>query len=261
MNSEDAPLTLTLDGPVAHLLFNRPAALNAINVPMALAFRDAMRTIAASSDIRVVILKGAGRAFIAGGDLASLRENPLENAQALIAPLHEALAIMTGLSQPVIASVHGAVAGAGVSIALACDFVLAAQGTRFNLAYASIGTSPDASASWHLPRLVGLHKAMELLLLSEPFDADEALRLGLIGKKVAAEQLQVETERLANRLAQGPTFALGQTKRLLRNAFQRSLEEQLDAEREGFCACTQTEDFGRGIEAFFTKEKAHYLGS
>ncbi|HJV84103.1 MAG TPA: enoyl-CoA hydratase-related protein [Noviherbaspirillum sp.] len=259
-SAANSPLLFWRDGAIAHIRFNRPAMLNAIDIPSANAFLDACRKLSVDQEVRVVVISGEGRAFIAGGDLAVMRNNPVEAVRALITPMHEGIMLLAGLAAPVIASVHGAVAGGGMGVALVSDVVIAAADTRFNLAYVNIGTSPDCSSSWVLPRLVGMRKAMEIALLGETLDAAEALRLGLINRVVPAVDLENETLRLARRLADGPPLAQARIKRLMRESLDRGLQEQLDAEAENFLACAGTSDFAEGVNAFFEKRPARYRG-
>lgn len=263
MTSDAPPLVIERDGAVATLRFNRPKALNAIDEAMAEAMLDASRQLATDDSVRVVVLSGAGRAFMGGGDIGRFHAEPGEGAavaDAILIPLNEALTILADLPKPIIAGVHGAVAGAGISLAMAADLVVAADDSRFTMAYARIGASPDASATWSLPRLVGLRHALELALLADGFDAAEALRLGLVNRVVPAAALAEETGALARRLAQGPTLAYAQTRRLLRGAFDRSLPEQLEAERAAFKRCADSADFAEGIAAFFGKRPAAFRG-
>jgi 2-(1,2-epoxy-1,2-dihydrophenyl)acetyl-CoA isomerase len=260
LQAADAPLRYWRDGAIAHIRFNRPSVLNAIDVPTANAFLAACQAASQDKEIRVVVVSGEGRAFIAGGDLAAMKRSPVETAQALIGPMHGGIALLAAMNAPVLASLHGAVAGGGLGVALACDLAIAAEGTRFNLAYANIGASSDCSTSWALPRLVGMRRAMEIALLGESFDAAEALRIGLINRMVPAASLQEETEKLAQRLANGAPLALGRLKRLIRDSLERDLQTQLDAEAEGFAACAATEDFAEGVSAFFEKRPARYHG-
>lgn len=255
------PLIVTRDGPIARLHFNRPAVFNAIDVAMAQAFLAALEAIEADPDIRVVVLSGEGRAFMAGGDLAALRANPVKAADALITPMHEALFLLTTLPRPVLAVLHGAVAGAGLSLALACDLAIAAEDTRFSLAYVNVGTSCDLGASWFLPRIVGARKAAELALLGDTIDAAEALRLGLVNRLVPAAELAQESTRLARRLASGPPRAQAELKGLLRASWKRDLREQLRAEHLAFRCCAATQDFAEAIDAFFAKRPARYQGA
>ncbi|MFN3439723.1 MAG: enoyl-CoA hydratase/isomerase family protein [Acidovorax sp.] len=255
-----APLLLERDGPIATLRFNRPEALNAIDVPMANAFLAAVQTIAADPGVRAVVLCGNGKGFMAGGDLATLRANPVQGAIDILTPLNAALPLLAQMNAPVIAQVHGVAAGAGLSLLLMADYVLMAEGTRLNLAYINLGTSCDVGASWALPRVVGLRKALEIALLGEAFTADDALRLGLVNRVVPAAELETATAALAQRLAAGPTVAYGAMKRLMRESMDRTLPEQLAAEKEAFVRCADTEDFRAGVEAFHQRQPAHFAG-
>ncbi|WP_213957924.1 MULTISPECIES: enoyl-CoA hydratase/isomerase family protein [unclassified Variovorax] len=243
---------------VAHIRFNRPRSLNAIDVAVAQGFRMACQRIAEDPQVRVVVVSGEGRAFMAGGDLGAMRDDPQATAQSLIEGMHGGIRILARLAAPVIASLHGAVAGGGLGLALACDLGIAAEGTRFNLAYPKIGASSDCATSWALPRLVGLRHALEIALLCEPVEAHEALRLGLVNRVVPAASLQSETEAMALRLAQGPREALGRLKRLVRESLERTLDQQLDAEAASFVACAGTSDFQEGVSAFLEKRAPRF---
>lgn len=249
------------EGAVAHIRFNRPKALNAIDSAMARGFLSACRAIAADPAVRVVWLAGEGRAFMAGGDLAEMQADPVGASQELIAGMHGAIRLLAGLQAPVVAQVHGAVAGGGLGLMLACDFVLAAEGTRFGVAYPLIGASCDCSTSWGLPRAVGLRKATELALLGDTIQADEALSLGLVTRVVPQERLAAETDAIVQRLAAGPTQALGRLKKLLRSSLGHDLDTQLDAEAVGFAACATTADFREGVGAFLDKRAARFTGA
>ena len=200
-----------------------------------------------------------GEGATTGAELGAV----LGGAGGLLAGL--GLLAIPGLG-PVIASgwlfatAIGAVAGAGLSIALACDLAIAASNTSFTPAYGAIGTSPDGSLTWTLPRVVGMRKALELLLTGQRLDAQQAMELGLVNQVVAPEALETATMELAQRLAAGPTYALGQSKQLLRTSINRSLAEQLDAEAAGFAACAATQDFADGVNAFFDKRAPHFRG-
>ena len=255
-----SPLEVTRDGAVATLRFSRPGALNAINVPMAQALLAAVRQLAADASVRAVVLCGAGKGFMAGGDLATLRANPVQGAADLLGPLNEAVQVLATMNAPVIAKVHGVAAGAGLSLMLQADFVIAAEGTRFNLAYINLGTSCDVGASWALPRLVGLRNALEIALMGDTLTASDALRLGLVNRVVPAEHLDTATDTLIERIAQGPTLAYGAMKRLMRASFDRDLDTQLIAETAAFAGCAATEDLRAGIEAFFEKKTPVFEG-
>ena len=258
--NDDSPLQIGREGAIATLRFNRPSALNAIDVPMARAFLAAARDIAADTRVRAVLMRGAGKGFMAGGDLAVLQADPVQGAADLIGPLHEALTVLAGMDAPLIAQVHGVAAGAGLSLMLQADFVLAAEGTRFNLAYVNIGTSCDVGASWALPRLVGLRRALEIAMLGDMLDAAEAERMGLINRVLPAAELEAASMAFAQRLADGPTVALGRLRRLMRTSFERDLPGQLDAESAAFRECAMTDDFRLGIDAFFAKKAPQFTG-
>lgn len=256
----ESTLLIQRDGAIATLIFNRPDALNALNLTMAQAFLAAMQEIAADPGVRAVVLKGAGRAFIAGGDLAVLRENPVRGASALLGPLNEALLLMQQINAPIIAQVHGASAGGGMSLMLMCDFILAAEETKFNLAYINLGTSCDLGGSWALPRLVGLRHALEIAMLGENLTAEAALRLGIVNRVLPAGELENATQALAQRLANGPTQAYGRMRRLMRAGLNTDLATQLQAEAASFDACARTTDLREGLEAFFDRRKPVFQG-
>ena len=255
-----APLLLERNGAIATLRFNRPEALNAINVPMANAFLTAVQSIAADPGVRAVVLRGNGRGFMAGGDLATLRADPVQGAIDILTPLNQALQLLAQMNAPVIAQVHGAAAGAGLSLVLMADYVIAAEGTRFNLAYINLGTSCDVGASWALPRLVGLRHALEIALLGDTFSTDDALRLGLVNRVLPAAELDAAVQQLAQRLASGPTRAYGHMRRLMRASLTRDLATQLQAEAQAFDDCAHSADLREGIEAFYAKRPAAFQG-
>ncbi len=248
-------------GGVAHIRFNRPQALNAIDRGMAKAFRQACEDIAADTSVRAVRISGEGRAFMAGGDLVEMLAAPEQAAHELISGMHAGIRLLAAMNAPVVCAVHGAVAGGGLGLMLACDLVVVAEGTRFGVAYPLIGASCDCSTSWGLPRAVGLRKATELALLGDTFDAEEALRLGLVNRVVPKEQLDAETDALIARLVQGPTQALGRLKKLLRSALDHDLDVHLDAEAAGFLACAATADFREGVGAFLDKRTPRFQGA
>ena len=258
--SPSETLQVEREGGIVTLRFNRPAAFNAIDLPMAQAILAVVKSIAQDSSVRALVLCGAGKAFIAGGDLATLRADPVQGAKDLLVPLNEAITLMGQMNAPIIAKVHGAVAGGGLSLMMHADFVLAAQGTKFNLAYINLGVNCDVGGSYMLPRLVGMRNALEIALLGDNFSADEALRYGLINRVLPADELDAAVQTLAQRLAKGPTLAYGRMRRLMRGSFNHTLEEQLAAEAREFIASGSTEDFRKGLDAFFTKTPADFRG-
>ena len=258
------PLRVERDGAIVTLVYNRPQALNAINVPMAQALLAALQDIAQDDSVRALVLRGEGRAFMAGGDLQTLQRDPLAGVDALLAPLNQAMLLLAGLNAPVIAQVQGVAVGAGLSLMLQADFVLAAEGATFNLAYINLGASCDVAASWALPRWVGLRRALEISMLGETLDAAQAQQMGLLNRVLPADALEAEVRRLAQRLADGPTQALGHMRRLMRRLMRASLETdletQLGAEWQAFRACAPTDDLRAGIDAFFQKQPARFTG-
>lgn len=250
------------EGSIAHIRFNRPEALNAINSEMATAFLNACQTIAADALVRAVWMSAEGRAFMAGGDIAEMASDPAAVADNLIPGMHGGLKILAKINAPVVASVQGAVAGGGLGLVLGgADLIIAAQGTRFAVAYPLIGASCDCSTSWALPRILGQKKSLELALLGDAVDAAQALQLGLCNRVVPAADLEVETRVLVERLASGPTKAYGQLRHLIRASLDNDFSTHLDAEALGFRASSTTKDFKVGVDAFIAKKPAQFQGN
>lgn len=259
---------LEVDEGIATLTLNRPKALNALNVAMMSALGEIMPRIEADPAVRCVILRGAGDHFMAGGDLKEFHgelsrpaEERRRHFEEALGRLHPAIACMRRMPKPIIASLKGAAAGFGLSFSLAADLAIAADDAYFTLAYCLIGTSPDGGSTYHLPRILGLRKAMEVALLGERFDAAAALKLGIVNRVVPAASLEAETIKLARRLADGPSDALGRTKQLLNASFDNSLEEQLRAEATCFADGAAGEEFAEGIAAFIEKRPAKFPGA
>lgn len=256
------PIVVASAGGVAEIRFNRPERLNALDVDLARAFEAAAARVTADPDVRVVVVSSAGRAFVAGGDLAHFHRAADKPAAAaeLIDPIHAGLKALARSPQIVICSLKGAVAGAGMSLALGLDLAIAADDATFNLAYARVAASPDCGGSWALPRLVGYRRALEIALLSETIDAAEALRLGLVNRVVPRADLEAETAKLAARLAAGPAVAQGNIKSLMRLSLDRDHAAQLDAEARAFGECAATADFTEAVNAFLGKRKPQFIG-
>ncbi|MEQ8314452.1 MAG: enoyl-CoA hydratase [Gammaproteobacteria bacterium] len=262
-----ADLEVSHHDGIATLTMNRPEARNALSMDMRAMLCDALHDIEQDSSVRCVVLKGTGDHFMAGGDVKgmgeSIKKTPEEIHKEFILRIHDLHPIMFAMRRmpkPIIASCKGAAAGAGVSMALACDLIIAAEDAFFTLAYCRIGTSPDGSASFHLPRAVGIKKAMEIALLGDRFDAQTAKDIGMINFVVPSEELESETEKLASRLASGPTHVYGNTKALLYRSLESEFEAQLQAEAESFADCASREDFREGVTAFIDKRDAVFTG-
>ena len=262
-----ADLEVQYQDGIATLVMNRPEARNALSMDMRAALADVLHDIERDESVRCVVLKGAGEHFMAGGDVKgmgeSIKKSPAEIRKEFILRIHDLHPIMFAMRRmpkPIIASCQGAAAGAGVSIALACDLVIASEDAFFTLAYCRIGTSPDGSSSFHLPRAVGIKKAMEIALLGDRFDAQTAKDIGMINFVVPTAELEVETNALAQRLAAGPTHVYGNTKALFYRSLESEFEAQLQAEAEYFSDCASRPDFKEGVSAFIEKREAKFTG-
>jgi 2-(1,2-epoxy-1,2-dihydrophenyl)acetyl-CoA isomerase len=257
-----APVLVDSAEGIARLRFNRPDRLNAIDVEMAEGFAAAVDSVLQDPTVRVILLCAEGRAFVAGGDLGSFRhaDDRVAVADAIIGPMHRALKRLAEAPAIVLCAAHGAVAGAGMSILCFADLAVAAEDTTFNMAYARVGVPPDCGGSWALPRIVGLRRALELALLTETVDANEALRLGLVNRVVPRVALDEEAMKIAARLARAAPAAMAGTKALMRGAFSASVDEQLDAEQRGFASCAATDDFVEALDAFFGKRSPRFTG-
>ncbi len=256
-----------IESGIATVTFNRPEAMNALSPELRAGFIDAVEQLVETPGLRCIVVRGAGPAFMAGGDVKGYHQQIADDREVLARDLREriprmnrAIERLRSLPLPVLASVHGAAAGAGMSLMMACDLAIAADDTVFTLAYTRIGTSPDCSGSFFLPRLVGLRRAMQIALMSERIDAATALDMGLVNWVVPAAELEAETARIAHRLATAPTRALAATKALLNQSLETALAEQLAAEAESFAACALTDDFAEGVAAFVDKRKARFRG-
>lgn len=255
---------VSIDKGVATLTLNRPHVLNAMNGEMMRQLRPATESLENDPAVRAVVLRGAGAAFMAGGDVAVFHEH-LESLAELIVSwgteMHFAFLALRRMGKPVLASVHGAVAGAGFSLMCAADLAIAAHDTRFTLAYANIGASPDGGSTHFLPRLVGYKKAMELVMLPDRFDAETARSLGLVNWVVPGDKLEEETARIARRLADGPTGAYAQAKRLVNQSFATPMEKQMEEELLAFSHCARGADLKEGVTAFVEKRKPVFKGT
>lgn len=252
---------------IATLVMNRPDIRNALSLEMQEAILVALKDIELDPDIRCVVFQGAGEHFMAGGDITSFMDivdKPADERrqtfEGMVHVLNPLLLTLRRMSKPTIASVRGGAAGFGLCLVMACDLAIAADDAFFTLAYINIGATPDGSGTYMLPRIVGMKKAMEIALLGDRIGAAEACDLGLINRVVPAGDLVAETDKLATRLANGPTVALGLTKQLLNASLANSHEAQLAEEARGFAACAATDDWVEGITAFLDKRRPVFTG-
>jgi len=255
-------------GAVFEITLNRPQSLNALNDEMMREFSATLDAVAQDRAVRCILLKGAGASFMAGGDVKmfhqELAKSPSElreRFEQFVGALHPLIEKLANFRVPVVAAAQGAVAGFGVSLTMLCDFVIASDDSYFTLAYIHLGTTPDGSSTWFLPRLVGLRRAKEIALLGERIPAAEAVHLGLAYKVVPRASLETEAASFAARLAAGPTRAYGNTKALLHASFNRGLREQMDAEVASFAECASNPDFAEGVKAFVERRKAAFTGA
>ena len=259
------PILLDRSGPVATLTLNRPDALHVLDEAMVDALIPATAEVAADPALRVLVVRGAGKHFMAGGDIRTFaRESsrpPDERQrgfQRLVERVHVAVETIARMPQPVVARVQGAVAGFGLSLMNACDLAVASDDAYFAAGYRQIGITPDGGGTWSLPRIVGQRRALGILLLGERFSAADALAMGLVNRVVPATELDAAVDAVAAALADGPRDALSATKRLVRGSLDRTLSEQLQAEAASFGRLSATDDFVEGVAAFLEKRQARY---
>jgi 2-(1,2-epoxy-1,2-dihydrophenyl)acetyl-CoA isomerase len=245
---------------IARITLNRPERLNSFTRAMHGELRDALGRL---GDARVVILTGAGRGFCAGQDLNDRAVSPgeaVDLGETVEESWNPLVRTLAELPQPVIARVNGVAAGAGANIALACDLVVAARSAKFIQSFSALGLIPDSGGSWHLPRLVGQARALGLALTGDPLPADRAAEWGLIWKAVEDDELDSEVDALAGRLASLPPLGLSAIKSIIRSSWSRSLDQELDLQRDEMRRLGFTEDYREGVAAFLDKRPAKFSG-
>jgi len=246
---------------VLTLTLNRPDALNSFNVEMKEALLAALKEAARDKAVRVVLLTGAGRAFSAGQDLKE-RQDPgaADLGTELRLRYNPIILAMRRLEKPVIGAINGVAAGAGISVALACDIRLASESASFIEVFGRVGLVPDTGSSWFLPRLVGYARAAEMSFTTDPVDAATAERIGLVNRVVPADQLLTEANALAARLAKSAPIALALAKRALNRSLETSLEQALEFEAELQAIAGRSKDYAEGVAAFVEKRAANFSG-
>jgi 2-(1,2-epoxy-1,2-dihydrophenyl)acetyl-CoA isomerase len=248
------------EGGIARLVLNRPERLNSFTVEMHEEVADALSRL---GDARVLVLTGAGRGFCAGQDLNDRAVAPgqsVDLGESVEKRYNPLIRKLTSLPLPVIARVNGVAAGAGANIALACDIVIAAHGAKFIQSFASIGLIPDSGGTWVLPRLIGQARALGLALTAEPLPAEKAAECGLIWKAVPDDQLDTEVDALAAKFASAPTRGLAAIKRTIRGSWGRSLDEELELQRDTMRELGMSEDYREGVAAFMEKRAPKFTG-
>jgi 2-(1,2-epoxy-1,2-dihydrophenyl)acetyl-CoA isomerase len=257
-----ATLGFEIAADVATITLNRPESLNAMNMEMC---RELMSAVLDCEEARVraVVVTGAGKAFCAGGDLATFhaqKDSLPRYVKEMATALHVSLSRLARLDAPVLAAVNGVAAGGGFSLVCACDLVLAARSARFTMAYTRAGLSPDGGSTYFLPRIVGQRRAMELALLNPVLSADEARDWGIVNRVVDDAACLAETMRLARELADGAPLAHAAVKRMLAASLNDTLESQLERETGSIAGMARTADAREGIAAFLEKRKPRFHG-
>lgn len=253
---------------IGWITLNRPEQLNTLSREMKDLLFDATADYERDPSVRCLVIRGNGRHFMAGGNIKEFHEALragdraayFRGFEARVVAAHQVIYHLRRMQKPVLASIHGAVAGFGLSLMMASDLAIAADDAIFTLAYRHIGLSADGGASYFLPRIVGERRALEIALLGERFDAEQARAFGLLNWVVPRDQLAGETERLARRLADGPTRALGRAKQLIRTSLDHGWDEQSHREAESIAEMIRTEDHREGVTAFLEKRHPRFHG-
>jgi 2-(1,2-epoxy-1,2-dihydrophenyl)acetyl-CoA isomerase len=247
------------EGAVLTITLNRPDVLNAINGAVHEGLRDALKQ-ARAEDVRAVVLTGAGRGFCVGQDLTEFREAPTDIAERLRRNYHPNVRAMRALEKPVIAAVNGVAAGAGLSLACACDLRIASDSAAFVPAFIAIGLIPDSGGSLFVQRLLGTARAFDWMTTNRKLSAADALEWGLVAEVIETDRFAGRVAEVASTYASLPTKAIGMTKRLFDRAATATLDEQLELEAQLQSAATRTEDFAEGVAAFLEKREPRFLG-
>lgn len=253
------PILLTVEGGVGTLTLNRPAALNAFNLEMATEILGGLAEFEANDNVKAIVLRGKGKVFSSGGDIKEMLQDVEQGKdraaffKAPLAAFGRIVLALRAIPKPVLAAVHGAVAGVAFNIMLACDLRVATDRTRFTQAFIRIGLSPDGGGTWLLPRVVGIGRACELMMLPSDVGATTALDWGLINWVVSADVFDETVKDIATQLANGPTQAMARTKELVNRSFESLLRDQIETERLAQVENADFPDFAEGLRAFVEK--------
>src|SRR3954469_5627157 len=256
----DDPALLRIEGPIATITLNRPAAFNSIDLSIAKKLEQLSAEVEANDDVRVLVIEGEGRAFCAGGDLqtigtAAAADNIAPVVGELLLHYHAFITTLRRMPKIVLASVHGSAAGAGLSLAFVADLCIAAEDARFTPAYGKIGASPDGGGTVGVVPTVGVRRALQIFLAEDSFSAQQAYDWGLVAKVVPAAELKAATRALAQRLAQNAPAAIAATKSLIHRAPTTPLQQQLDAEKDAIIDCMHSDEFRLAVKKFTSRGK------
>ena len=256
----DDPALLRVDGPIATITLNRPAAFNSINLAIAQKLEALAAAVEASDEIRVLVIEGEGRAFCAGGDLQTIGAASASDTVApvvgeLLKHYHAFITTLRRMPKLVLSSVHGSAAGAGMSLAFIADLCIATEDAKFTPAYSKLGVSPDGGGTVGVVASVGARRALQIYLAEDSFTAQQAQAWGLIAKVVPATELKAATREFALKLAQTAPAGIAATKALLHRAATTPIEQQLDAERDAIIDCMHTDEFKVAVKKFTSKGK------
>jgi 2-(1,2-epoxy-1,2-dihydrophenyl)acetyl-CoA isomerase len=256
------PVLYAVSAGVATITLNRPQVLNALNEALMAALGEAVQAASADSSVRAVILTGAGRGFSSGADLGSipLGSGPIDPGRSLRDRYNPVILGLRQMQKPIISAVNGVAAGAGMSLALCGDIILASKSASFLQAFARIGLVPDAGSTWFLPRLIGDQRARALMMLAEQISAEDAYRFGMVWKLYEEDQLLAEAQKLAQKMANAPTRAFALIKEAMQVGATASLEEQLETEAQLQTRAGETTDFVEGVSAFLQKRAPKFAG-
>jgi 2-(1,2-epoxy-1,2-dihydrophenyl)acetyl-CoA isomerase len=255
-------IQLKIENKIAFITLNRPEVFNSFNREMALALQDSFDACEANDAVRAIVLSGKGKAFCAGQDLKEVTTPEINPGFKKILEEHynPIITRIREIKKPVIAAVNGVAAGAGANIALACDIVIADERASFIQAFSLIGLVPDSAGTYFLPRLIGFQKALALAMLGDKIGAKEAEKLGMIYRYVLSEEFEETVNKLAVKLANMPTNALGKIKELFNKSMNNSLEEQLAMESKYQIEAAESNDYKEGVAAFIEKRKPNFKG-
>jgi 2-(1,2-epoxy-1,2-dihydrophenyl)acetyl-CoA isomerase len=259
-----AEVELEIRGNVGYITLNRPDAANALNAEVARQLDQAALRCEENADLRAVLMTSSGRMFCGGGDLKAFAAQAPQELPAYLKSVtlhfHQAIHRFARMRAPLVVAVNGNAGGGGMSLALAGDIVLAAESARFTMAYTRIGLTPDGSSTYTLPRLIGLRRAVELMLTNRTLSAREAEQMGLITRAVPDAELRQQAEAMVHELAEGATRAFGGVKRLLYSSATATLAEQMELETEWIAEMARTRDSHEGITAFLGKRAPRFSG-